>query len=106
LHFSSREPGYGQLDVRVTVFEVTGIPGIDGVLSESVEVPVAVADQTFPATHGASNVPNGEPLTMPLAGTMRASNLISVPFFSSDVVANVVGARPKPLVLTEIPSNG
>jgi hypothetical protein len=35
---------YGQLDVRVTVFEVIGMPGIAGVLSESAEVPVAVAE--------------------------------------------------------------
>ena len=35
---------YGQLDLRVTVFEVIGIPGNVGVLSESAEVPVAVAE--------------------------------------------------------------
>jgi hypothetical protein len=35
---------YGQLDVRVTVFEVIGMPGIAGVLSEPAEVPVAVAE--------------------------------------------------------------
>lgn len=35
---------YGQLDVRVTLFEVIGMPGIVGALSESAEVPVAVAE--------------------------------------------------------------
>jgi hypothetical protein len=35
---------YGQLDVRVTVFDVIGMPGIVGVLSESADVPVAVAE--------------------------------------------------------------
>lgn len=35
---------YGQLEVRVTVFEVIGIPGAVGTLSESAEVPVAVAE--------------------------------------------------------------
>jgi hypothetical protein len=36
--------GYGQLDVRVTVFDVIGMPGTVGVLSESAEVAVAVAE--------------------------------------------------------------
>src|SRR5262245_15407646 len=92
--------GYGQVDTRVTVFEITGMPGIVGVLSESAVMPVAVADHTFPATQGAAKLPNGWPLTTPLTATTRASNLISVPFFSNEVVANVVGARPKPFVLT------
>jgi hypothetical protein len=35
---------YGQLDVRVTVFDVIGMPGWTGMLSESAEVPVAVAE--------------------------------------------------------------
>jgi hypothetical protein len=35
---------YGQADVRSTVFEVIGIPATVGVLSESAEVPVAVAE--------------------------------------------------------------
>ena len=35
---------YGQLDVRMTVFDVIGMPGWIGVLSESAEVPVAVAE--------------------------------------------------------------
>jgi hypothetical protein len=35
---------YGQADVRVTVFEVTVTPGTVGVLSESADVPVAVAE--------------------------------------------------------------
>ena len=42
---SVRLPGsQGQLDVRVTVFEMTGMPGIVGALSESAEMPVAVAE--------------------------------------------------------------
>ena len=35
---------YGQAEVRSTVFEVTGMPATVGVLSESAEVPVAVAE--------------------------------------------------------------
>jgi hypothetical protein len=35
---------YGQLDLRVTVFDVIGMPGAAGVLSESADVPVAVAE--------------------------------------------------------------
>jgi hypothetical protein len=35
---------YGQLEVRVTVFEVMSMPGCVGVLSESAEVPEAVAE--------------------------------------------------------------
>jgi hypothetical protein len=35
---------YGQLEVRVTVFEVIGMPGTVGVLSESADVPEAVAE--------------------------------------------------------------
>ena len=34
---------YGQTAVRVTVFDVIGMPGCTGVLSESAEVPVDVA---------------------------------------------------------------
>jgi len=36
----------------VTVFDVTGMPGAAGVLSESADVPVAVAEYTLPATQG------------------------------------------------------
>ena len=36
------------------VFDVIGMPGCTGVLTESAEVPVAVAEYTLPATHGAS----------------------------------------------------
>jgi hypothetical protein len=35
---------YGQAEVRSTVLEVIGIPGTVGVLSESAEVPEAVAE--------------------------------------------------------------
>jgi hypothetical protein len=35
---------YGQLEVRVTVFEVIAMPGWVGVLSESADVPEAVAE--------------------------------------------------------------
>jgi hypothetical protein len=35
---------YGQAEVRVTVFEVIVTPGTVGVLSESADVPVAVAE--------------------------------------------------------------
>ena len=52
--------------MRVTVFEMTGMPGIVGALSESAEMPVAVAESTLPATQGAATLPNGEPLTTPV----------------------------------------
>jgi hypothetical protein len=35
---------YGQLDVRVTVLDVIGMPACVGELSESADVPVAVAE--------------------------------------------------------------
>jgi hypothetical protein len=35
---------YGQLDVRVTVFDVMEMPGCTGVLTESAEVPVDVTE--------------------------------------------------------------
>jgi hypothetical protein len=35
---------YGQADVRSTVLELIGIPGTVGVLSESADVPEAVAE--------------------------------------------------------------
>jgi hypothetical protein len=44
LFVSAERLAYGQADVRSTVFEVIGMPGTVGVLSESAEVPVAVAE--------------------------------------------------------------
>lgn len=44
LRSTLRVSGYGQLEVRVTVFEVIWMPGAVGVLSESAEMPVAVAE--------------------------------------------------------------
>jgi len=63
----------------VIVFDVIGMPGCTGVLTESAEVPVAVAEYTLPATHGASKN-CAESVTWPLAGTLMLVNCRKAPF--------------------------
>jgi hypothetical protein len=92
--------------VRVTVFDVIGMPGTVGVLSESGEVPVAVAELDVARDARRVDVAEGEGPTIALAGTGTMPVLTATPFISSGVVTTVVGAKPKPLVLTASPSAG
>src|SRR3954452_8957524 len=92
--------------MRAIVFDVIGIPGATGDVSESADVPVALAEYAFPATHGISKCPSGEGPTVPSPWTIGKSQRISEPFCERAAVTTEPGLRPEPLVLTHSPSYG